>query len=94
MLAINAVVPVMFAYGQSTGKTLLKDAALDLLADIPPENNAIVRSWSGVGVPVKNALDTQALLQLRNEYCVSGRCTDCSVGKSIIKKSGKMFCFR
>lgn len=94
LLAINAVVPVMFAYGQSTGKALLKDAALDLLADIPPENNAIVRSWSGVGVPVKNALDTQALLQLRNEYCVSGRCTDCSVGKSIIKKSGKMFCFR
>lgn len=94
LLAINAVVPVMFAYGQSTGKASLKDAALDLLADIPAESNAIVRSWSGVGVPVKSALDTQALLQLRNEYCALGRCTDCSVGKSIIKKSGKAFCFR
>ncbi|MCL0234413.1 DUF2851 family protein, partial [Klebsiella pneumoniae] len=42
LLAINAVVPVMFAYGQTTGKGALKDAAFDLLGDIPAENNAIV----------------------------------------------------
>ena len=94
LLAINAVVPVMFAYGQTTGKGALKDAAFDLLGDIPAENNAIVRSWSGMGVPVRSALDSQALLQLRNEYCTRGRCTDCRVGKSIIKVRDKAFSFR
>ena len=94
LLAINAVVPVMFAYGQTTGKGALKDAAFDLLGDIPAENNAIVRSWSGMGVPVRSALDSQALLQLRNEYCTQGRCTDCKVGKSIIKVRDKAFSFR
>ena len=86
LLAINALVPVMFAYGQATGKSALKDAAFDLLGDIPPENNTVVRSWSGMGVPVRSALDSQALLQLRNEYCNRGRCTDCRVGKSIINR--------
>ena len=33
-------------------------------------------------------LDSQALLQLRNEYCTQGRCTDCKVGKKYNKKSG------
>jgi len=94
LLAINAVVPVMFAYGQTTGKGALKDAAFDLLGDIPAENNAIVRSWSGMGVPVRSALDSQALLQLRNEYCTRGRCTDCRVGKSIIKVRDKAFSFQ
>lgn len=94
LLAINAVVPVMFAYGQYSGKPALKDAAFDLLAAIPAENNTIVRGWSGTGVPVNNAYDSQALLQLRNEYCTPGRCALCPIGKSIIKLSGKTFCFR
>lgn len=94
LIAINAVVPVLFAYGQRTGRPLLKDAAFELLGDIPPENNSIVRGWSGMGVPVRSALDSQALLQLRNEYCARGRCTDCRVGKSIIKVGDKAFCFR
>lgn len=94
LLAINAVVPVMFAYGQATGKSALKDAAFELLASVPAENNSIVRGWSGAGVPACSAFDSQALIQLRNEYCSGGRCACCPVGKSIIKMSGKTFCFR
>lgn len=85
LLAINAVVPVMFAYGQYTGKEALKEAAFELLECIPPESNSIIRNWSGMGVPVKSALDSQALIQLKNEYCAAGRCTDCCIGKHIIK---------
>lgn len=94
LLAINAIVPVMFAYGRASGKSSLKDAAFDLLADIPAENNSIVRGWSGAGVPVNSAFDSQALLQLRNEYCCVPKCACCPVGKSIIKMNGKTFCFR
>lgn len=94
LLAINAVVPVMFAYGQCTGKEAIKERALELLAEIPAESNVIVHAWSGAGVPVTSALDSQALIQLKNEYCAGGRCAECRVGKSIIKIGGKGFCFR
>lgn len=94
LITINAVVPVMFAYGQAVGNPELKDAAFDLLADIPSENNSIVRGWSAAGVPVKTAFDSQALIQLRNEYCSCRKCACCPVGKSIIKMNGKTFCFR
>jgi len=92
LLAINAVAPVMFAYGNATGRGGLKENALELLASLPAENNGIVRGWSGRGVPVGSALDSQAVIQLRNEYCAAGRCTDCKVGKSIIKSGGALPC--
>ena len=85
LLGINLVVPMMFAYGNYTGKEELKEAALELLASIPAENNIIIRGWTGVGVPVQSAMDTQALLQLRNEYCAAGNCTSCRVGRKLIK---------
>ena len=91
LLAINAVVPVMFSYGECSGKENIKTNAIELLSTIPAENNSIIRSWSGAGVPVKSAFDSQALIQLRNEYCSSGRCISCSVGKSIIKISNNAF---
>ena len=85
LLIINAAVPVMFAFGSRTGKESIKASALELLASLPAENNAITRGWSGTGVPVRSALDSQALIQLRNEYCTPHRCAACRIGRSLIK---------
>lgn len=94
LLAINAVVPVMFSYGAATGKAAVKDVALELLSSLPAEDNYIVRGWGGMGVPVANACDSQALIQLKNEYCAKGECVSCRVGRCIIKMKGKAFGFR
>lgn len=91
LLGINLVVPMMFSYAQQNGKEALKEAAIDLLNSLTPENNMIVRGWTGVGVPVANAYDSQALIQLRNEYCERGRCGECKIGKRIIKNAVKAF---
>lgn len=85
LLGMNLVVPMMFAYGNYTGKEELKEAAVGLLASIPPESNVIIRGWTGKGVPVSSAMDSQALLQLSNEYCIGRRCTDCRIGRRLIK---------
>lgn len=86
LLAINLVAPMMFAYGDRTRKEELKTAALELLASIPAENNAITRGWTGAGVPLGNATDSQAVIQLRNEYCAAGQCASCRVGRRILSK--------
>ena len=85
LLGINLVVPMMFAYGNYSGREELKEAALELLTSIPPENNVIIRGWTGAGVPVRDATDSQALLQLKTEYCASAACTACRVGRRLIK---------
>ncbi len=90
LLGINCVVPMMFAYGDYTGKQELKDAAIDLLEQLPAENNKKVNSWTCAGdrgsvLTLRSAMDTQAILQLNNEYCDHAKCTECRVGRRIIK---------
>lgn len=84
-LGINLVVTLMFAYGQWLGDEKLKDAAGALLEKIGPESNGIVGAWRAGGVHLESAADTQAILQLHNEYCLRRRCADCPVGRKVIK---------
>jgi len=86
MLVINAWVPLLFVYGTVHGQQHYKDQAIDLLNQLPGENNNIIRQWKAYGIAADNAARSQALLQLHNNYCQNHRCLDCSVGYHIIKR--------
>lgn len=85
MLIINAWIPLLFTYGTAIGKQEYKDQALALLEQMKPENNAIVRQWSAIGVRASNAAQSQALLQLHKHYCLNRRCLECRVGYQLLK---------
>jgi hypothetical protein len=51
-----------------------------------PEKNSIIETWEALAVQPKSAADTQALLQLKNNYCDKKRCLECAIGHSILKK--------
>ena len=84
-LIINVVVPFMFYYGKMQGLNELKEKAIQLLAQLPPEKNAIIKSWLETGWVAKDALQTQAMLQLKKEYCDQRRCLHCAVGLQVLK---------
>lgn len=84
MLIINAWVPLLFTYGLVHGQQY-KDQALNLLTQLDVENNRIIRSWQQVGICPKNAAESQALLQLTNNYCNNRRCLECRIGYHILK---------
>ncbi|MFN8211271.1 MAG: DUF2851 family protein [Bacteroidales bacterium] len=90
LLLINAVIPVIFFYGRVRGEPALRDRALDLLDAIDAENNAIIRDWITAGIDPVSASDSQALLQLRLEYCRKRRCLDCRIGTRIITCGWKL----
>ena len=69
IIGINLVAVLQFAYGSRTGDERLRDSALSLLERLPSEDNRFMRAWSGEGVPIRNAFESQALLQLATEYC-------------------------
>ena len=85
IILINVYAPLIFTYGQKTGNQDLKDRALDILADIPSENNNIIRKWRSLGIKADSAAQSQALLELKTEMCNNSRCLDCFIGQQIIQ---------
>ena len=85
MLLINTVVPLMFAYGLYHRMDEHKARALRLLANIPPEQNSIISLFSQVGMKPRNAGDTQALIQLKRNYCEQKKCLYCRLGFQLLK---------
>jgi hypothetical protein len=84
-ILINTVVPVLFAYGHYHGEVMYKDKALQWLEDIRAEKNSITKGFTMLQIKSKTAFDSQALIQLKNEYCNKKRCLDCSVGNKLIR---------
>lgn len=84
-LLINSVAPLLFAYGKYKGNEAFCDRAIQLLETAKPEKNSLLNNWTELGVEFPSAFDSQALLQLRNNYCNRFRCLECSVGLSILK---------
>ncbi|MBN1158338.1 MAG: DUF2851 family protein [Bacteroidales bacterium] len=85
ILIINTIIPFLFIYGSVYHDEILKNRAIELLENMPPERNRIVKYWSGLGLHASSAFYTQGLLQLANSYCARKRCLACSVGIKIIK---------
>ncbi len=85
IIGINLVVVLQFAYGSYTGNERLRDSALTLLERLPAEDNRYMRAWQAAGVRLRNAFESQALLQLATEYCAPRRCAECPVGRRIAK---------
>ncbi|WP_353083870.1 DUF2851 family protein [Flavobacterium sp.] len=84
LLIINTIIPIKFAYAQNQGKESA-EILIDLLATIPAEKNNIIEKFSTFGIKSKNAFQTQALLQLKNNYCNSKKCLHCAIGLDLLK---------
>ena len=80
LLIINTAVPVIFAYGRHHAKEEYETQAFDLLDAVKAEDNNIVRMWQECGLEVKSAGDSQALIQLKKEYCDKKNCLRCRFG--------------
>jgi len=83
-LLINAFIPLLFAYGWLRGLPAYQEKALRWLEETRPEDNTILRGWRRLGVPVKNAADSQALLELKKNYCNDRKCLDCAIGQHLL----------
>jgi hypothetical protein len=79
-IIINTVVPFVFLYGIKKDNFAFRERAIKFLELIPSENNSIINMWAGCGVKANNAFDSQALIELKNEYCSKKRCLECRIG--------------
>ena len=87
LLIINTVVPLLFAYGRHTSREDICPRAIRLLETLPAENNYILRQWKECGLEVSTAADSQALIQLKRQYCDRTDCLRCRFGYEYLKGS-------
>lgn len=80
LLLVNTVAPMLFAYGRHRCDERLQSRALSLLEELPAEDNRIVRSWAAAGLTAAHAADSQALIELRRNYCDRKDCLRCRFG--------------
>jgi hypothetical protein len=84
-ILINTIVPILFAYGLYHKDNSYKERAMQWLLEIDPEKNALTKGFELLHIENKNAFDSQALLQLKNDYCNKKRCLDCAIGNKLLK---------
>lgn len=86
LLIINTVVPLFFAYGKKKDLEVYRERAIQFLESLKPENNSIITQFSRSGIRIQNACDSQALIQLKREYCDSKKCIFCRIGHRLLAK--------
>jgi hypothetical protein len=85
LLLINTIIPIKFAYARYQGKDI-NDALLELIQHIPSEKNSIVSAFNSLKKVSNTALQSQALIQLKTEYCDKNKCVQCAIGNALIIK--------
>ncbi len=84
-IIINTIAPVLFAYGIYHDDDVIKQKVLQWLQELLPEKNSITKGFENIAVENKTAYDSQALIELKNEYCNKKRCLNCAVGNALLK---------
>ncbi len=89
IILINTVAPLLYAYGELTGNYEMTDKAIKLLEDLRAESNSIVAHFVAYGIDCPDALTSQALVQLKREYCDARKCIYCKIGHHLLSKAAR-----
>ena len=87
LLLINSIAPYLFSYGSARDISPLCMRSMELLENIEGEDNHEIRMWKSLGIKAVNALESQALIQLKRNYCDQKRCLECRIGLKILDKN-------
>jgi hypothetical protein len=83
-IIINTIVPIVFAHGLYHGNEYARSKALRWLQELSIEDNRITALFRNLSANAESAFDSQALVELKNEYCDRKRCLECAVGAALL----------
>ena len=85
LLIINTIIPIKFAFNKSKGQLNEIEGLIHLMSQMKSEKNRIVDRFKKENIECNNALQSQAFIQLYNNYCEQNRCIHCSFGNYLLK---------
>lgn len=86
LLLINTIIPLKFCYAKQQGKSI-EEEIVNLMQQLKPEKNGIVDKFASLKVVSESALESQAIIQLKNLYCDKNRCLKCAIGNTILAQN-------
>lgn len=87
LITVNTIVPLRFAYQKyKNADENFADNIVGLTMQLNAEKNNITDLFAKLKVKIESAFDSQAVIQLKKEYCNTNRCLECAVGRSILGK--------
>lgn len=89
LVLINTVIPLQFMFSR-LHDDVNSEKLLDFIKKIAPEKNNVINKFVSLQLNVKDAFDSQSLLQLKNEYCTKNKCLSCAVGVELLKVQPKI----
>ncbi len=84
-IIINVVIPFRAALYLAGRSERFPDDVFRLLGKLPAEVNKVSEEWKKIGAKMKTAHDSQAGIELYNQYCVKRKCLYCGIGTNILK---------
>ncbi len=87
LIIANSIVPYIYMYAVSKNDEELQEKALDILSQLPPEKNSIVKQWGEKVFIAKDEAQAQSLIFLKNYYCNHKKCLSCRIGRKVIVKN-------
>lgn len=85
-LVINVAIPLMLARATSRRDTVTMELLPELLRGFKAEDNRDTRLFLAAGIPCRDAFDSQALIELRREYCEKNKCIYCRYGHKMLSQ--------
>lgn len=85
LVIINTLLPLKFAYQSYKSQLDFEESIYPVITSLKPEANSITKGFEKLKPKVaESALESQALIQLKTQYCDVNRCLKCQVGLELI----------
>ncbi|MES2130700.1 MAG: DUF2851 family protein [Bacteroidota bacterium] len=86
-IVINTIVPFLFFYSKRNTNEQIREYAFDLLTMLKPEANSKTKEFTDLGLKAKNALESQAQIELYDAFCSKKACLHCNLAEFLLKAS-------
>ena len=88
-IIINSIIPLLYTYGKTIPDREVLEKSIQWLSEMPAEKNRLMDGWKRVGVSVRKAAASQALTELKKQFCDQRKCLDCEIGKHLLNPGGR-----
>ena len=85
LILINTILPLKFCYANLQGQQV-EEQILNIVSEIESEDNSIIKTFNSLKKVSQSSLQSQALIQLKAEYCDKNKCLQCAIGNALIIK--------
>jgi hypothetical protein len=88
-IIINSIIPVLYTYGKTIPDPVVLKKTINWVEQLPAEKNHQMKGWKQIGITVKKAAGSQALMELKKHYCDQRKCLECDIGRQLLQAGAR-----